>query len=76
MMDRETWLRRILEATRDLADERYQERVWVRGEGPEVELEHGSHLPPRRRLRPHGLHRRSDEERLDLEESTHRAPEA
>ena len=36
MMDRETWLRRILEATRDLADEGYQERVWVRGEGPEV----------------------------------------
>jgi hypothetical protein len=37
MMDRETWLRRILDATRDLADERYQERVWVRGEGPEVD---------------------------------------
>ena len=37
MMDRETWLRRILEATRDLADEGYQERVWVRGEGPEVD---------------------------------------
>jgi hypothetical protein len=36
-MDRETWLRRILDATRDLADERYQERVWVRGEGPEVD---------------------------------------
>jgi hypothetical protein len=37
MMDRETWLMRILDATRDLADERYQERVWVRGEGPEVD---------------------------------------
>lgn len=37
MMDRETCLRRILEATRDLADERYQERVWVRAEGPEVD---------------------------------------
>jgi hypothetical protein len=37
MMDRETWLRRILEATRDLADAGYQERVWVRGEGPEVD---------------------------------------
>jgi hypothetical protein len=37
MMDRETWLRRILEATRDLADQGYQERVWVRGEGPEVD---------------------------------------
>jgi hypothetical protein len=37
MMDRETWQRRILDATRDLADERYQERVWVRGEGPEVD---------------------------------------
>jgi hypothetical protein len=37
MMDRETWLSRILEATRDLADEAYQERVWTRGEGPEVD---------------------------------------
>ena len=37
MMDRETWLRRILEAIRDLADEHYQQRVWVRGEGPEVD---------------------------------------
>jgi hypothetical protein len=37
MMDHETWLRRILEATRDLADHDYQERVWVRGEGPEVD---------------------------------------
>jgi hypothetical protein len=37
MMDRKTWLMRILEATRDLADERYQERVWVRGEGPVVD---------------------------------------
>jgi hypothetical protein len=37
MMDRQTWLERILEATRDLADERYQERVWVRGAGPEVD---------------------------------------
>jgi hypothetical protein len=37
MMEREIWLRRILEATRDLADEAYQERVWVRGEGPEVD---------------------------------------
>jgi hypothetical protein len=37
MMDRQTWLMRVLEATRDRADERYQERVWVRGEGPEVD---------------------------------------
>jgi hypothetical protein len=37
MMDRDTWLRRILDATRDLADVDYQERVWVRGEGPEVD---------------------------------------
>jgi len=36
-MDREAWLQRVLEATRDLADEHYQERVWVRGEGPEVD---------------------------------------
>jgi hypothetical protein len=37
MMDRDMWLRRILDATRDLADERYQERVWVRAQGPEVD---------------------------------------
>ena len=37
MMDRDTWLRRILDATRDLVDERYQERVWVRAKGPEVD---------------------------------------
>ena len=37
MMDRATWLRRILDATRDLADERYQERIWVHGKGPEVD---------------------------------------
>jgi hypothetical protein len=37
MMDRDTWLRRILDATRDLADERYQERVWVRAHGSEVD---------------------------------------
>ena len=37
MMDRETWLERILEAIRDLGDASFQERVWVRGEGPEVD---------------------------------------
>jgi hypothetical protein len=37
MMDRDTWLRRILDATRDLADERYQERVWIGAHGPEVD---------------------------------------
>jgi hypothetical protein len=37
MMDRDTWLRRILDATRDLADERYQERVWVHAQGPEID---------------------------------------
>jgi hypothetical protein len=37
MMDRDTWLRRILDVTRDLADEAYQERVWVRAQGPEVD---------------------------------------
>jgi hypothetical protein len=36
-MDRDTWLERILEAIRDLGDASYQERVWVRGEGPEVD---------------------------------------
>ena len=37
MMDRDTWLRRTLDAVRDLPDERYQERVWVRAQGPEVD---------------------------------------
>ena len=37
MMDRDTWLERILEAIGDLGDASYQERVWVRGEGPEVD---------------------------------------
>jgi hypothetical protein len=37
MMDRDTWLRRILDVTRDLADEAYQERVWVRAQRPEVD---------------------------------------
>ena len=37
IMDRDKWLGCILDATRDLADERYQERVWVRGAGPEVD---------------------------------------
>lgn len=37
MMDRQTWLANILSAIRDLADADYQERVWVRGEGPEVD---------------------------------------
>ena len=37
MMDCETWLRRILDAARDLADERYQERIWVHGKGSEVD---------------------------------------
>jgi hypothetical protein len=37
MMDRDTWLERILEVMRALGDAPYQERVWVRGEGPEVD---------------------------------------
>jgi hypothetical protein len=37
MMDRDTWLKGILDAIRDLADERYQERVWVRAQGPEID---------------------------------------
>ena len=36
MMDRDTWLAGILAAIRDLGDAAYQERVWVRAEGPEV----------------------------------------
>ena len=37
MMDRDTWLAGILAAIRDLGDAAYQERVWVRAEGPEVD---------------------------------------
>jgi hypothetical protein len=37
MMDRDTWLKGILGATRNLADERYQKRVWVRAQGSEVD---------------------------------------
>jgi hypothetical protein len=37
VMDRDSWLERILEAIRDLGDASYQERVWVRGEGPGVD---------------------------------------
>jgi hypothetical protein len=37
MMDHETWLKSLLSVIRDLADEQYQERVWVRGQGPEVD---------------------------------------
>ena len=37
MMDRKTWLERILGAIRDLSDADYQERVWVRGRGPEAD---------------------------------------
>jgi hypothetical protein len=37
MMDKDSWLERILEAIRDLGDASYQERVWVRGAGPEAD---------------------------------------
>ena len=37
MMDRKTWLERILGAVRDLSAADYQERVWVRGRGPEAD---------------------------------------
>ena len=37
MMDRDTWLVGILAAIRDLGDADYQERVWVRAAGPEVD---------------------------------------
>jgi hypothetical protein len=36
-MDPVTWRDKILGAVGDLADGAYQERVWVRGEGPEVD---------------------------------------
>ena len=36
-MDRDAWLEGILEAIRVPGDASYQERVWVRGEGPEVD---------------------------------------
>lgn len=37
MMDHETWRRNLVAVIRDLADPGYQERVWVRGAGPEVD---------------------------------------
>jgi hypothetical protein len=37
MMDRETWRRNLVSVIKDLADAGYQERVWVRGAGPEVD---------------------------------------
>jgi len=37
MMDHETWRRNLVSVISDLADARYQERVWVRGAGPEVD---------------------------------------
>ena len=37
MMDHETWRRNLMSVIRDLADSGYQERVWVRGAGPEVD---------------------------------------
>ena len=37
MMDHETWRRNLVSVIRDLADASYQERVWVRGTGPEVD---------------------------------------
>jgi hypothetical protein len=37
MMDHETWRRNLVSVIRDLADARYQQRVWVRGAGPEVD---------------------------------------
>lgn len=42
MRDRETWQTRILEALRSLADAGYQERVWVRGQGPESDSSTGA----------------------------------
>jgi hypothetical protein len=36
-MDPVMWRGKVLAAVRDLADAKYKERVWVRGEGPEVE---------------------------------------
>ena len=37
MMDHETWRRNLMSVIRDLAGSGYQERVWVRGAGPEVD---------------------------------------
>ena len=37
MMDRKTWLERILGTIRDLSDADYQQRVWVCGRGPEAD---------------------------------------
>lgn len=37
MLDYGTWLERILSVAKDLSDERYQERAWIRGSGAEVD---------------------------------------
>lgn len=36
-MDQEEWLQNILSVVQNFADADYQERVWVRGEGPEAD---------------------------------------
>jgi hypothetical protein len=37
MMDHETWRRNLMSVIKDLADAGYQQRVWARGAGPEVD---------------------------------------
>ena len=37
MMNTEQWLENILSVVRDLADAEYQDRVWVRGTGQQVD---------------------------------------
>lgn len=37
MVDHETWLENVLSVVCDLADVDYQERVWVRRQGPETD---------------------------------------
>jgi hypothetical protein len=37
MMDQDEWLQNILSVVQNFADAEYQERVWIRGEGPEVD---------------------------------------
>ena len=36
MMDREVWIEQIAIALEGLGDRQFQQRVWLRGEGPEV----------------------------------------
>jgi hypothetical protein len=37
MMAYDEWLKKLISVVKDISDKEYQERVWLRGEGPEVD---------------------------------------